>query len=191
MKNTGVSFASENFAGCHPQMLNAIIKANCGFEKSYGDDRFSETALQAFQAHFGKSLQVHYTFNGTGANIFGLSTLGLRYHAVICADCAHLNVSESTAPEVFTGCLLLPLPTEDGKIIPEAIVNQLRKQGNVHHPQVKAISVTQPTELGTVYSVTELEELAAVAKKYGLYLHMDGARLFNAAAALDKPRSGP
>lgn len=184
MKETSLSLASENYAGVHPEILQAIIHNNSGHQRSYGNDEVTERAKKRVREHFGQDAEVHFLLNGTGANVFALSTMTRPFHAILCSDMAHVFVSESTAVEAFTGCRLLLVKTKDGKIIPQELEKQITKEENIHFPKTRALTITQPTEYGTIYSPEEMKELVAIAKKNNLYVHIDGARLFNAAAAL-------
>jgi threonine aldolase len=178
-------FGSDNFAGVHPDILKAISAANAGHCVAYGYDPFTEAAVKKFQEHFGDRIEVYFVFGGTGANVLGLNMLTNSFHAIICAETAHINVDECGAPEKFTGCKLLTVPSEDGKITVEQIAPFLSSVGFEHHSQPKVISITQATEYGTVYTPEEIETLAAFAHDNDMYLHLDGARLCNAAAYLD------
>lgn len=179
------SLAGENFAGVHKAFFNAMAKCNEGHVSSYGGDSFSLSAIRRFDQEFKGMAGVHFTFNGTGANVFGLSTMVRGFHGVLCTDTAHIYCDESTAPETIIGGRLIPVETQDGKMLPEAIERKIRLNGNPHAAQINAISITQSTEMGTVYSLDELRKIAGIAKKHGLLLHMDGARLYNAAAHLN------
>lgn len=178
-------FASDNFAGVHPAILKAITAANVGHVKSYGDDEYTAAALNVFQQHFGENVDVYFVFAGTAANVLGLKAVTDSYHAVICAESAHINCDECGAPEKFIGCKLLTLPSPDGKITVEQISRYLPLVGNQHHNQPKVISISQSTEVGTVYTPEEIEALAQFAHHHDMLLHVDGARLANAAANLD------
>ena len=180
-----MSLASENYAGVHPAILEAIIKANTGHVKSYGGDPYSLKAIELIRQHFGEEADVHFTFNGTGANVFALATATRSFNAILCSDLAHVYESESTAVEAFTGCRLIKVATENGKIFPESLKQSITRIGDTHYPQARILTLTQPTEYGTVYTPEELQQLAIIAKQNNLYIHIDGARLFNAAAALD------
>lgn len=177
------TFASDNYSGIHPEVLDAIIKANTAHQISYGDDAYSAEIKQVFQHYFG-DLEVLYAFNGTGANVVSLKCTTLPFQSVICAETAHIYVDECGAPVQSIGCMLAPIPTPDGKLTPALIEHQLGYIGNVHHTQPKVISVSQSTELGTVYALEELKTLSQFAHKNGMYLHMDGARISNAVATL-------
>lgn len=178
-------FASDNNAGIHPTILDAIARANAGHAVAYGGDPWTDRAVAAFREHFGGQVEVHFVFNGTGANVLGLSALTRPYHAVICAQTAHINVDECGAPEKLTGCKLVDVPTPDGKLTPQLVQEQIHGLGDQHHVQPRVVSISQSTELGTLYTPDELRALADVAHRNGLYLHMDGARIANAAAALN------
>ncbi len=178
-------FASDNNAGVHPLIFKAMADANSGHCKGYGDDDYTRLAIDKFKQLFGNNTEVFFTLTGTGANVLGLNTLGTSINSIICADTAHINVDECGAPEKFTGMKLLAIKTPDGKLTPDLIRPYLHGFGFEHHAQPKIISITQPTELGTVYTVNEVKELSAMARQYNLYLHMDGARISNAAATLN------
>jgi threonine aldolase len=179
------AFASDNYSGVHSEIMEALQRANAEHQGAYGNDEFTERAVQQFKKLFGEKTEIFFAYNGTGANVLGLSTLTHSYNSVICSELAHINVDESTAPEKFTGCKLLGIPTTDGKIYPAQIEERIQRVGDQHHPQVKVISISQPTEYATVYTIDELKALSAVAKKHGLYFHMDGSRISNAAISLN------
>jgi len=181
------SFGSDNHSGVHPLVLKAIAEANDDYQLSYGEDEYSDKARTLFQHFFGKDARVFFVFNGTGANVLCLQALTQPYHAVICARTAHINQDECGAPERFTGCKLLTVETKDGKLTPELVKPHLQGFGFQHHSQPKVISISQTTELGTVYTPEEIKALADLAHHYQMYLHMDGSRLANAAAFLDLP----
>jgi len=182
-----VSFASDNTAGIHLDILNAMNtkSVNQGHVLSYGDDEFTQSAVEKFKEHFSKDIDVYFVLNGTAANVLGLAAAAEPFNSVICSEVAHINTDECCAPENFIGCKLLPIPTKDGKITVEQIKQKMRHLGNQHHAQPKVISITQSTELGTVYKPKEIEAIADFAHKNGMVLHMDGARLSNAAASLN------
>jgi threonine aldolase len=178
-------FASDNNAGIHPLLLEAILEANQGHVVAYGDDVYTRKAVDTIKKHFGNQTEVFFVLTGTGANVLGLSSLAESYHAIICAETAHINVDECGAPEKFCNCKLLAVPSVDGKLTPDAVSRHLHGFGFEHHVQPKVISISQPTEMGTVYSPAEIKALADLAQQYKMYLHMDGARLANAAASLE------
>ncbi len=178
------SFASDNNAGVHPKVLEAIAAANEGHVVAYGDDPYTDAAVELFREHFGKEVEVYFVFGGTGANVLGLKAVTEPHHAIICADTAHINVDECGAPEKLTGCKLLSLPNKDGKITVDQMAPFLNVVGFEHHVQPRVISISQSTEMGTVYKPNELKKLAAFAHKNEMLLHMDGARIANAAASL-------
>ncbi len=177
------SFASDNYSGIHPEIFEAIQRANTNHQISYGDDQFSEETNRLFEKEFGK-VTVLYTFNGTGANVTCLKCCTLPFQAVVCSEYAHILADECGAPTQSIGCSLLPLKTSDGKLTPEMIKPLLNRIGNVHNTQPKVISISQSTELGTVYSIAELKALCDFAHANGMYVHLDGARISNAVAAL-------
>jgi len=178
------SFASDNNSGVHPQILKAIANAGSGHVVAYGSDNYTDRAVKKFRTIFGKDTEVFFVFNGTAANVLALAAMTKSYHAVICSQFAHLHMDECGAPEKFTGNKLLTIPTLDGKINLEGIKKQFAGQGDQHHVQAKVISITQVTELGTVYSVKEIKAITKFAHENDLYVHMDGARIANAAASL-------
>src|SRR5919106_5882729 len=153
------SFASDNNAGVHPRIMEAILGANEGHYVAYGDDPYTARAIKTFRKHFGSDVDVYFVFGGTGANVLGLKAATESHHAVICAATAHINVDECGAPERFTGCKLLPIVTTDGKITVEQIKPLLNEVGFEHHVQPRVISISQATEMGTVYSPRELKAL--------------------------------
>lgn len=179
------SFASDNNSGVHPEVLEALASANEGHVVAYGDDPYTARAVEVFRKHFGKRVEVFFVFGGTGANVLGLKAITQPYHAVVCADTAHINVDECGAPEKFTGCKLLDVHTTDGKITKEHVEPFLAHVGFEHHVQARVISISQATEMGTVYTPRELKVLSNFAHKHDLLLHMDGARIANAAASLN------
>jgi threonine aldolase len=178
------SFGSDNHAPVHPDVLAAIVAANAGDAPSYGADPWTQEAKRLFTVHFGPDAQAHLVFNGTGANVLSLGTLIRSYEAVVCADTAHIHTDECGAPERQLGCKLLPATTVDGRISVEAADRMVWGLGDEHHVQPKALSITQSTELGTRYPLAAVRELADWAHGRGLAVHMDGARLANAAAGL-------
>lgn len=180
-----ISFASDNYAGIHPDILNAITQANQHHEPAYGADRYTARAVELFREHFGENCDVYFVFNGTGANVLSLSAMNASYQAVICADKAHIQVDECGAPEKFTGSKLLLVPAPDGKITVDGIRKQWRRLGDQHYVQSHVISISQTTEFGTAYTPEEIRVIADFAHQHQMYLHMDGARICNAAASLN------
>lgn len=177
-------FASDNYSGVHPKIMDALIAANKLHAPSYGADPFTEAATLRFKELFGENTTTYFVYNGTGANVLGLKALTSSFNSILCSELAHINVDESTAPEVFTGCKLIPLPQENGKLTPHIVSQRIQRIGDQHHPQAKVISISQSTEYGTVYTVEELKALSRVAKEHDLFFHMDGSRLSNAAVSL-------
>jgi threonine aldolase len=180
-------FASDNNSGIHPEILSAISEANQGHAVGYGGDPLTELAVNRFKQEFGEQTDVYFVFNGTGANVLSLSTLTRSFHSVICADTAHIQTDECGAPEKFTGSKLLPVKTTKGKITPEEISKYLHGFDFEHHSQPGIISISQVTEMGTVYSLDEIKAITELAHQYGLFVHMDGARIANAAVSLNLP----
>jgi len=181
------SFASDNYAGVHPEVLDAIAAANVDHAKAYGDDPWTARADELFRDHFGAHARAFPAFNGTGANVVGLEVLLRRWDAVVCATSAHINVDEGGAPEHQLGTKLIDVPTADGKLTPDLARSVIFGEGVVHHAQPRVISITQSSEMGTVYTPDEIGALADFAHSRGMYLHLDGARISNAAAALGVP----
>ena len=182
-------FASDNTATVHPAVMQALVDTNIGHQTAYGNDPHTEECSARFRDLFGASVQTLLVWGGTGANVVGLATVLQASQAVICSDVAHINVDEGGAPERFSGAKLVDLPTTDGKLHPEQIASMLHVLGDEHHVQPRVLSLTQATELGTLYSPAEVAALADLAHRHGMVVHMDGARLANAAAALGDVRS--
>lgn len=179
------SFASENFAGIHKQIFQALTDINHGHVPSYGKDRYTEEATHIIKELFGKDVDVYFTFNGTGANNFGLGCVTEPFQAIYCSDVAHLYVDESTAPETFIGCRIFPVPSQDGKIKLEELIKLVKRKGDLHHPQPRIISLSQPTEYGTVYTCEEISKIKEFCTQHNMLLHVDGARFCNAVAHLN------
>ncbi|HWA55675.1 MAG TPA: low specificity L-threonine aldolase [Gemmatimonadales bacterium] len=177
-------FASDNYAGVHPEVLDALREANVGHAPSYGHDLWTERAGAIFRQHFGAAARAFPVFNGTAANVLGIQAVTRPHHAVITSEGAHIQVDECGAPERFTGCKLVLCPSPDGKIRPADVISRLTGIGDEHRVQPRVVSITQATELGTVYTPEEVRELAETAHANGLLLHMDGARIANAAVGL-------
>ncbi len=180
-------FASDNNAGVHPEILKEISAANAGHAIGYGADIYTEKAKELFRANLGPETEVFFVFTGTAANVLGLYGITRSWNSVITANTAHLEQDECGAPEKFTGCKVLTVDTPDGKINPGMIKKHLHGFDFEHHAQPKVISVTQATEMGTVYTADEIREVADFTHKMGLLLHMDGARLANAGVSLGLP----
>ena len=180
-------FASDNYAGALPEVLEAIAAASTGHAPAYGNDDWTARVEARFRDEFGDDARAYLVFNGTGANVIGLRAITNPWDAVVCAETAHLNVDEGGAPERIGGLKLLTVTTPDGKLTPELVAPKLVRFGDEHAVQPRVISITQSSELGTVYSADEIRALADLAHDRGMLLHMDGSRLSNAAAALDVP----
>jgi len=183
MKNKR-GFASDNNSGVHPEIMKAIIDANEGHTIGYGDDIYTEKAKEKFYQHFGNDIDVYFVFIGTAANVLGLHAVTRSWNSVICAETAHINVDECGAPEKYNGFKLSSLETPNGKLTTNLVEKFMFGIGDEHHSQPKIISITQVTEMGTVYTVDEIKTLSEFAHKNNMYLHMDGARIANAAASL-------
>jgi threonine aldolase len=181
------SFASDNYASAHPEVLAAIAEANREHAKSYGADPWTARAEELLRRHFGEQSRSYLVFNGTGANVLCLRALCRPWESVVCAATAHVNVDEGGAPERIAGVKLHALETPDGKLTPQLVATCLGRKGDEHVVQPRVVSISQSTELGTRYGPGELAELAAFARDHDLLLHVDGSRLANAAAALDVP----
>jgi len=177
-------FGSDNHSGIHPKIIDAIKNANKGYTIAYGDDKYTKKAIKKFKEHFGENIDVYFVYNGTAANILGIKNVTHAYNSIICPETSHLNVHECCGPEKFTGCKLTTIPTNNGKITVKQIKPYLTGFKDIHMAQPKIISITQPTELGTVYTIEEIKKIADLAHKNNMLLHMDGARLSNAAAYL-------
>jgi threonine aldolase len=180
-------FASDNYAGAHPEVLAAIALANDGHQVAYGEDQYTEHLQRIMHSHFGPSAEAFPVFNGTGANVTALQALTDRWGAVICAESAHINVDEGGAPERMGGLKLLTVPTPDGKLTPELIDRQAWGWEDEHRAMPQVVSITQNTELGTVYTVDEIRAIVDHAHAKGMKVHLDGARIANAAASLNVP----
>ncbi|WP_298457548.1 low specificity L-threonine aldolase [uncultured Cellulomonas sp.] len=180
-------FASDNYAGVHPEVLAAVAAANGGHQTSYGADAYTQRLQEVVARDLGADAQVYPVFNGTGANVLSLQSMLPRWGAVVCAESAHINTDENAAPERVGALKLLTVPAPDGKLTPELVDRQAWGFGNEHRAQPGVVSLTQSTELGTVYTVEQIRAVADHAHSLGLTVHMDGSRLSNAAAALDVP----
>jgi threonine aldolase len=180
-------FASDNNAGVHPEILKELSASNEGHTIGYGSDIFTERALELFKMHLGEETETFFVFTGTAANVLGLSAVTRSWNSVIAASTAHLEQDECGAPEKFLGCKVLTVDTPDGKLNNNLIETHLHGFDFEHHSQPKVISITQSTEMGTVYNPSEIKEIADFIHSKGLILHMDGARISNAAVYLDKP----
>ncbi|MEY4493399.1 MAG: hypothetical protein RL355_748 [Actinomycetota bacterium] len=180
-------FASDNYAGVHPEVLARIASVNDGHQVAYGDDQITAELQEVIKQHFGKHAVAFPVFNGTGANVVSLQAMCRSWEAVVCAASAHINVDEGGAPEKVAGLKLHTIATEDGKLNPELIETQAFGFGNEHRAQPKVVSITQTTELGTLYTPEEISAIADQAHANGMLLHLDGARISNAAAALGLP----
>jgi len=183
MKNIR-GFASDNNAAVHPEIMEAMMNCNSGHALGYGGDDFTERAVLKIRDHFGADTEVFFVFTGTAANVVGLRNMTQSFNSIICAESAHIQEDECGAPEYFTGCKLIPVETVNGKITIESIAPHIRGIDFEHHSQPKVVSITQATELGTVYTVEEIRAIADFVHGKGLLLHMDGARIANAAASL-------
>lgn len=180
-------FASDNYSGVHPEVLAAIEAANSGHQVSYGEDVYTARLQEVFARHFGEGVEAYPVFNGTGANVVGLLSMLPRWGAVICATTAHIHTDEGGAPEKTGGIKLLPISTPDGKLTPDLIAGEAWGWDDEHRAQPLVVYITQSSELGTVYSPDEVRAITDYAHRRGMCVYMDGARLSNAAAALDLP----
>ena len=180
-------FASDNHAGAHPEVLAAIADANAGHVTAYGDDPFTAEAAGAIRAHFGPDAQPFLVFNGTAANVLSIDAVTRPHEAVVCTDVAHMHIDECGAPERIAGVKLLTVPANGGKLGPEQIAAWDARRGDEHQAQPRLVSISQATELGTVYTEDEIRAIADAAHERDMLVHIDGARLANAAASLDVP----
>ncbi|HEV8065414.1 MAG TPA: low specificity L-threonine aldolase [Acidimicrobiales bacterium] len=178
-------FASDNYAGAHPGVLAAMAAANGGHQVSYGADEYSSSLAGVMKQRFGDRCETFCVLNGTGANVVALQSMTKRWSAVICSESAHINVDECAAPERVGGLKLLSVPSQDGKLTVEAMRARLSGLGDEHRAQPDVVSISQATEYGTCYSVDEVTEVCRWSHEAGLAVHMDGARLCNAAAYLE------
>ncbi len=185
MNSPARGFASDNSATIHPAVLEAIARANVGHAFGYGHDEYTQTVAAQLAALFGDHAQAFFVFNGTGANVVALRACCRPWEGVICAASSHLNVDEGGAPEAVAGVKLLTVEGVDGKLTPELVSSRIARIGDEHAVQPRVVSISQCTELGTLYTVDEIGALFSLAHDHGLLLHVDGARLANAAAALD------
>ncbi|BAU30967.1 threonine aldolase [Microcella alkaliphila] len=177
-------FASDNYAGVHPEVLAALADANEGHQIAYGEDDYTARLLEVVRAEFGEQAEVYPVFNGTGANVLALTALMPRWGAVIASGVAHIHTDEGGAPERVSGLKLFTVPTDDGKLTPELIDTEAWGWGDEHRAQPLAVSITNSTEVGTVYTPDEVRAIADHAHANGMALHLDGARVWNAAASL-------
>ena len=177
-------FGSDNHSGISPEVIEAITMANSEHALAYGDDEYTQRLETLIKETFGEQARIYLVFNGTGANVLSIDAMCRSHEAVVCAETAHINVDECGAPQRVVGCRLLTVDTPDGKLTPALVKTRLHGFGFEHHSQPKAISISQPTELGTLYTKEEIKALADLAHSYNMYLHVDGARLANAAVAL-------
>ncbi|MGH2964815.1 MAG: threonine aldolase family protein [Solirubrobacterales bacterium] len=180
-------FASDNNSGAHPEVVAAIAAANEGHVVAYGDDDYTAATRDRFRHHFGERAEPFIVFNGSGANVAAIDALTRPYEGVICTEVAHMHVDECGAPERLAGAKLLAVPTEDGKLTPSDVRRWEEGRGDEHRVQPRVVSITQATELGTVYTPDETRAIADTTHELGMYLHVDGARLANAAASLEAP----
>jgi threonine aldolase len=177
-------FASDNNAGVHPEIMAAIMHCNQGHAVGYGSDVYTARAEEKIKSHFGQDTEVFFVFNGTAANVVGLRNMTQSFNSIICAETSHIQEDECGAPEFFTGCKLIPIEPHRGKLTIDRIAPHIRGIGFEHHSQPRVVSITQATEMGTVYSIEEIRAIADFVHSRGLLLHMDGARIANAAASL-------
>jgi len=180
-----ISFGSDNHSGAHPAILQALINVNKGFWHGYGEEEYTEAVQNKVAALFGPTAQCLFVMTGTGANVLALQSLLKSYESVFCAETAHINMHEAGAVQKFTGGRLMTIPTEDGKLTPELIAPHISLMADQHMSQPRIISISQSTEYGTLYTLDEIKALSAFAKANKLLLHLDGARLANAAVALN------
>jgi threonine aldolase len=180
-------FASDNNAGVHPDVLKEMLAVNVGHTIGYGSDIYTDKSKDLFRKHLGESAEIFFVFNGTAANVLGLSGVTQSWNSIITASSAHIEQDECGAPEKFTGCKVLTVDSNDGKITVEKLEKHMHGFDFEHHSQPKVISITQATEMGTVYSREEIKTISEFAHKNKMLLHMDGARIANAAVSLNLP----
>lgn len=179
------SFASDNYSGVHPAMMDALLAANGGHEPAYGYDAYTKRLSELICKHFGQHATGYPVFNGTGANIIGLTATLPRFGSIICTKTAHINSDESNAPQYVSGIKLLPIASDDGKLTVEMIKGELYRMGSEHASQPACVYISQTTELGTCYSLDEMRAIVQYSHAHNLYVYVDGARLSNACATLD------
>ena len=179
------SFASDNNSGVHPLVMEALNRANIDHSLGYGDDKWTEEAVAKIKETFTPNCVPLFVFNGTGSNVVALQLMTRPYHSIFCAETAHIYVDECGSPVKMTGCQIRPIATPDGKLTPELMQPYLHGFGDQHHSQPRALYISQCTELGTIYTPEELKRLTDFAHLNGMYVHMDGARIANACAALN------
>ena len=177
-------FASDNNAGVHPEIMRAIANVNLGHTIAYGDDHYTASAVKKIRNILGDQVEPFFVFIGTAANVLGLDAVTKPYHSIICAETSHIHEDECGAPERWTGCKLLSVEAPDGKLSPASIEKHMYGFGFEHHSQPRVISLTQSTEMGTVYSQDEIKAISSYAHDHNMLVHMDGARICNAAASL-------
>lgn len=177
-------FGSDNHSGIHPELLNAIAEANVDHAPSYGTDEWTEKAQKNFKQHFGEKAEAHFVFNGTAANVLALKASVRTFNSVLVSDMSHMNVDECGAPEFIAGCKLIPLKSHNGKLRLADLKEALIRRGDQHYSQCKMVSLTQPTEIGTCYSIAEIKEICDWAHSENISVHIDGARLPNAVIQL-------
>jgi len=182
-------FGSDNHSGIHPKIIKEIDSVNKGFSLAYGDDEYTKEAINRFKENFGKDIDVYFVGNGTAANILCLKAITNSFNSIICPETAHLNVHECCGPEKFLGCKIETVETTDGKLTTDLIKQKIVGVGDVHMAQPKVVSITQVSELGTIYTPQEIKKISDFAHKHNMLLHMDGARLCNAAAYLNSSLS--
>ena len=179
-------FGSDNYAGICPEAWQALKKANCGHAPGYGDDSYTQRAADLIRETFETQCEVFFVFNGTAANSLALATLGQSYHSIICSEVAHVETDECGAPEFFSnGAKVLIAGPGNGKLDPQSVEHTVLKRKDIHYPKPRALSITQATEIGTIYSIEELNALGKIARELKLHIHMDGARFANAVASLN------
>lgn len=186
-KSVSRGFASDNNAGIHPQVISEMERVNGGHVLAYGNDDYTREAEELFRIIFGHETEVFFVFTGTAANVLGLTAVTRTWNSIITAFTAHIEQDECGAPEKYSSCKILPVDTPDGKLRKEYLARHLHGFDFEHHSQPKVVSITQATEMGTVYTPGEIRELADFVHKYDMLLHMDGARIANAAASLNLP----
>ncbi|MBR5855697.1 MAG: aminotransferase class I/II-fold pyridoxal phosphate-dependent enzyme [Bacteroidales bacterium] len=181
------SFGSDNHSGVHPLIMEAIVKENNNFKTAYGDDPYTIDVLGKLESILGGNCKALFVVNGTGANVVALAAFVNSFHSILAPKTAHINVDECGAPEKFTGSKIIPLPSPDGKVTSEVVMGALTNFGEQHHSQPRILSISQPTELGTLYTPDEIKALADLMHSHNGYLHIDGSRISNAAASLGLP----
>ncbi|MCG8472786.1 MAG: aminotransferase class I/II-fold pyridoxal phosphate-dependent enzyme, partial [Desulfobacterales bacterium] len=184
MEKERISLASDNYAGAHPQIVEAVAAAASATASAYGDDPWCSRGVEAFKAIFGDDISVFFVLTGTAANILSIDAVTRPFESILMSDCAHMHMDECGGPERFTGSKFIAVPSENGKLTVEGLKPWLEMEPEYHRSNPRVVSITQTTEYGTVYTLEEIKTICDYAHKHGLLVHMDGSRISNAAVSL-------